>query len=221
MSRNRESKMGETPAHIVAANWFNAQALEPVHELNERFIELLIRLAAAGQRHEPMPFQLLRQLGASLLEMSAASRRRAAHCLFLLVEVQFGHAEWWPAAQAPPRPSVSTMLWPPSVPRKLVTELTRAVLHLAWHTARENRHAACLLLGLTPPVAEILAKLSLREVGAIAERQFRQLKPRWEDRPFVWQQLIASARIEDAHAWRAFHVQGLQLLAGDCATHGR
>ena len=34
MSRNRESKMGETPAHIVAANWFNAQALEPVHELN-------------------------------------------------------------------------------------------------------------------------------------------------------------------------------------------
>ena len=76
--------------------------------------------------------------------------------------------------------------WLAPFPRPAAVKLARSTLVLAWHTVRTNLDAAVVLLGIAPSVAEIIAKPHLQDLDRIAERQYRHVRPRWEDRPAVW-----------------------------------
>jgi hypothetical protein len=72
-----------------------------------------------------------------------------------------------------------------------------------------------MLLGISPCVAEILTALSLADLDLIAERRFRSLRPRWEDRPALWRKLLHSGESADFRRGREFILRSLQLLAGE------
>jgi hypothetical protein len=92
-------------------------------------------------------------------------------------------------------------------------KLARATLTLAWHTVRTDTEATLVLLGISPPVAEHIASLRLQDIDRIAERHYRRLRPRWEDRPAVWRQLLACSRETDVNAAHEFVLHALQLTA--------
>jgi hypothetical protein len=87
-------------------------------------------------------------------------------------------------------------------------------LLLAWHKVRVAPHELCLL-GITTDVADAIAQLSITEIAAVAERYFRYVRPRWEDRPAVWRRLLLSAQSEDIRRSRDFNLYGIQLLTAE------
>jgi hypothetical protein len=70
-----------------------------------------------------------------------------------------------------------------------------------------------VLLGVHAHVLAILEQLSLGEIDRFLERSFREVRPRWEDRPHLWQQLIRAATTSDLRVKRDADLEGLQLLA--------
>src|SRR4029077_13858496 len=100
-------------------------------------------------------------------------------------------AAWRGAKECPTRPTYIAP-WRGAFPRYTGTQLARATLMLAWHTARSDRHLT-FLLGLTPEVAAIIADLSLSEIFQISDARFKHARPRWEDRPAVWRRLFMVA----------------------------
>ena len=95
-----------------------------------------------------------------------------------------------------------------------VLQLARAALILLRHSIHSNAGEACLL-GVHPMVAEIIGAFSMSEIERVAERRDRNVRPRWEDRPAVWHELIQAACSPDIRRTREFSLHGLQLLAGD------
>jgi len=84
---------------------------------------------------------------------------------------------------------------------------------LAWHTARTDADSALVLLGISPLVAEAISTLRLQDIDRIADRHYRRLRPRWEDRPAVWRQLLTCSRETDVDAAHEFVLHALQLTA--------
>jgi hypothetical protein len=208
MSRDTLETIHHSLANLQQSNWFGEQALVPIREINEQYLELLGQLTLTPRGVEPLPFEWLQTFRPLLATLPADTRRRAAQCRFLLVDFHFRDAQWWSAV----KPKSATSFWPQPA-RSLALETARTTLSYVWHTNRMAPHAAQILLGITPAVADILSTLSQHEVARIAERQFSDLRPRWEDQPAIWQRLLWAAHSEERHAWNDVHLQGLQLLA--------
>jgi hypothetical protein len=71
------------------------------------------------------------------------------------------------------------------------------------------------MLGISSEVGEIIAACSLTELDRIAGRGFRFVRPRWEDRPGVWRQLLLSAQQPDVRRLRETNVRAVQLITGE------
>jgi hypothetical protein len=185
------------------------QVLRPLHDVNQRCIELLVKAACTDGSDLP----LVRQFGSILRRLTADAQERAALKAFLLVDMEFANSSWWQLIKnQPARP-----LPPPQTcyfSRAHAVQLARATLTLTWHSVRANGSEACLL-GVHPVVAELIGTFSLTEIERIVERQYRHVRPRWEDRPSVWQQLLESACSPDIRLMREFSLRGLQLIAGE------
>jgi hypothetical protein len=200
------SSSNGTPSHPEGE-----QPLYGAHEVNERCIELLVNAA----RHEqPRPFPLVSELRELLKAADPAVRRRAARRSFLLVDLEFGNPDWWHTARNHPSQQMRTPLWWGCFPRAAAIQLARATLMLAWNNLRADPAAAPVLLGMAAPVSEMIASLRFDEVDRIAHKRFRNVRPRWDDRPAVWRRLLLAAQTEDERLMTAFNVHALQLLAG-------
>lgn len=86
---------------------------------------------------------------------------------------------------------------------------------LAWHSLRADQATAGILLGMTRPVSDLIAELRFDEIDRIAEKRFRHVRPRWDDRPAVWRKLLLAAKENDGRVMREVNVHGVQLLTGD------
>ena len=127
--------------------------------------------------------------------------------------------DWWQRVAAHTATSSDRSPWLTPLPPKLTTKLARSTLVLAWHTARVDQQAALLLLGLSRPVADLIARLHLPDVDRISERHYHQLRPRWGSHPSVWKHLLDASRTSDQTASAAFVLRGLQLVAGDLVPY--
>src|SRR5207244_2358773 len=107
-----------------------------------------------------------------------------------------------------------TAAWRGSFPRRSAVPLARATLMLAWHSLRADPETACVLLGMSPPVADLISALPLAEIDRIADRGFRHVQPRWHDRPAVWRNLLLAAQTSNPGAMRDFNLHGVQLMTG-------
>lgn len=188
-------------------------ALEPLHEVNEACIEWLGVLARIDP--SPGPFMLTPELRATLCRTPPDVRRRAARQIILLVDLKFHDDEWWQAVRSGPSRDWNTNSMPVGFPRRATIQLARATLVLVWHSLRRNAEALRVLFGMSAPVARIISELRLGDIERVAESHYRDLRPRWADRPWFWLRLFAAAESSDERAMRNFGIHALQLLAGE------
>ena len=196
----------------LGASFWLRETLESVAEVNEMGLALLAAQAAASAPHTGAALAPLAELWPHL---DAAARRRAAACPYLLLEAGFADLRRWQAATAGQvadarEPAYSSFF---TVPAAL--EAARLVFTYAWHLARTQSAAARLLLGMPGPCAAAIGRCSLRQMYALAERHPEWLRPRWSDRPEVWQELLAAAASGEDGALERARLHGLTLLAAE------
>lgn len=179
------------------------------YEVNARYLEMLACNASAALGAGD-PVAELRDLSASV---DPETRSRLARVPYLLVDMRFRDERWWETARRAPRsrPGCSG----DAFPRVAAVRLARAVLMLVWNGLRSNPAAACVLYGISTPVARVIIQLTLDDLDEIARRHFRQVKPRWEDRRAVWEDLILAAQAENSDPMRACNLHALRLLTGE------
>jgi hypothetical protein len=199
----------QPPQKVGKVNRVVEQALRPLYEVNQLCIELLVKAAWS----ERVDLPLVCQLRAGLRSMSAEAQARAAQKAFLLVDMEFTNTASWKLLHNHSSRAISPSR-PGYFPRSSAIQLTRAALLLLRHSIHSNAVEACLL-GVHPTVAEMIGALSMSEIERLAERRDRYVRPRWEDRPAVWHELIQAACSPDIRRTRECCLHGLQLLAGD------
>jgi hypothetical protein len=185
-------------------------ALAPICEINEQCLQMLV--GAARQSRIP-PDNFLFHLFSLVSPLNDASIVTAARFPFLLVDFGFRDPQWWRRITSRNSRAEAEPSWLVPYPRATAMKLARATLTLAWHTARTDADATLVLLGIGEQVADQISSLRLRDIDRIADRHFRRLRPRWEDRPAVWRQLLACSRETDVNAAHEFVLHALQLTA--------
>ncbi|HVO07788.1 MAG TPA: hypothetical protein VMT83_13445 [Burkholderiaceae bacterium] len=196
------------PPHIAAPagnNWDNS-ILEPLAELNLEVLDALAR-APEGSSWR------WRALGDD-------ARARLAHCPFLLVDLGAARPQLWSGAsrvgvhEARPVSALLAQRGP------LATPLLRRVLLFAWHLARANRLAARITLGMDARCAALVAACRFADLEALAERRPEWIRPRWHDRPEVWQAWLGAAAEESPRSLENLRLWGLQMLAAEVLGRG-
>lgn len=193
--------------------WEGTRALKRVHALNERCLEVLTQLTHTAR--ERVTVDIVNRHRALWRGLDAAARRRAAQCPFLLVDAHFASEDWWYWAKNPRSAQRRAAASPSSFPPKSADELMRESLMLAWNVVSIDRGAASLLLGMAPNVSSMFADLGPQDVERIAARHSRHLRPRWEDLPQFWGNLLQAARDNDDDSLYELHLHGIQLLGSE------
>lgn len=180
--------------------------------MNAQCLLMLIR-TARSERANTIPLvaelrDLLRSLDPDMLE-------RAARQAFLLVDMEFGNGTLWHPARIHADRQMRTPLWSGAFPRPAAIQLARATLLHAWISLWADPLTAPVLLGMTPPVAEVVRNLTLEEIERIAKMRFRHVHPRWDDCLGVWRRLLIAAQTRDEELMLEFHLHALQLLTGE------
>ena len=193
--------MGESQysAAATAGGAWDAAVLEPMAELNAEVLDALAG-ATAGLQWQ------WRALG-------EAARLRLAHCPFLLVDAGFTRLEHWgnlPGVGVHEALPLSALL---AQRGPLATPLLRRVLLFAWHLARTNRLAARIALGMSAPCANIVAACRFSDLESLAERRPAWIRPRWDNRPDIWQAWLAASAQESPRGLENLQLWGLQMLA--------
>lgn len=183
-----------------------------VVEVNEQCLNLLVHQARTDQFP---PFPLVTALNNALRQTTPEVRKRAAARPFLLLDFEFQNPEWWEAVRRYPNKRFHTAGWRGCLSRRSGLPLARATLLLAWQGCRANLEEACILLGMSRPAAEVIARLQLTEIDRIADRRFRHLRPRWQDRPDYWRSLLAASESSNTAASRRTDLHALALVTGE------
>ena len=187
------------------------QDLAPLHDVNERCIEMLAQAARKIGPGSPPLVLLLEDL---LKRLTPETRARAARRAVLLCDLQFANPSWWRLARTQPKRPVPLLPEQGVFPRAAALQLARSTLLLAWHTLRSSPQSA-VLLGVHPSIAEVISGLSLSDIELLVERRFRHVRPRWEDRPAVWRGLLLAAESENVRKAQEVNLYSLLLLTGD------
>ena len=185
--------------------------LPAAREVNERCIDMLVHAA----RHERRSFELVAELREQFALTTPLTRRRVADRAFLLVDMHFRDHEWWDCAVHRPAVAMRNPPWHGSFPRLTGAHLVRATLIQAWNGLRTDPATACVLFGMVPAVAKIIAALRFDDIDRIAQKHFGHVRPRWDDRPAVWRKLLFAAQANEEDAMGDFNLHGLQLLTGE------
>lgn len=192
-------------------NWLDKATLESVLEVNEQVLVLLRAQCVTGVRQPG----LLREVGALLLDLDSRSLRRAAASTVLLVDAGLADARLWSEAIV----GAVNDRQPPTVVPFFTGEgavaLMRLVMTQAWHLARSEPAAARLLLGMSAANLGVVGGCTLSRLMRLAETRSEWLRPRWENRPKVWFDLLRTASQGENEALDRLRVRGLQLLAAD------
>lgn len=196
---------------VLAAAWLRPETFESLVELNESCLGLLAEQAAACGAASSLLLRLVAELWGGL---DANARRRAAACPYLLLDAGFADPLRWRAASAP-EVGDANGAYGSCFTVPATAEVARLVFTYAWHLARSQSVAARVLLGMPAPSATLIARYTLRQIQALAERRPEWLKPRWPSRVQVWRELLLAAASGQAPALERARLRGLTLLAAE------
>ena len=194
---------GNEPERNPPTDWVARDVLAVLSEINETFVRLLADRAVLTDETRTDFIGALREL---LCRSDAPTK--AAHAPVLLLDIGFHDPDWWTVLAR--EPSRMAALGRSPFPREDAVELSRATLMLAWHLSRADLASCLILLGLSLPVARIVGTLRPKQIDQIAESHYARLRPRWEDRPSVWQQLLSGTETDQA-SMRTFAIRALEL----------
>jgi hypothetical protein len=188
----------------------STDALAPICDINEQCLKMLVEAAhVPSSGNEPFIQQLL----ALIATLDPAALSTAARFPFLLVDFGFRDPEWWSEITEGSEQTAGQAALPSPFPHAATVALSRSTLMLAWHTVRTDTEASVVLLGITPTVSRILRSQRLQDIDRIAEQYPWRIRPRWEDRPGVWRQLMFCAKSTEVDSAHDFVLHALQLTA--------
>lgn len=198
-----------------AVGWFSAESLKPVHALNELLLTLLAEeaLRPSGSNRLLLAVQL-REVMASL---DTDARRRAACCPIALVDAGFHDEKRWTAATSGKAGSRSDASTEGNFPHLAAIQLAQMTLTLASTAAQVDLKRACLMFGMSPACAQLLAPLSLPTLQRLAERHSGWVRPRWEHRPHVWRTMLELAGQRSPNGLPSIGLRAMQLQLGELA----
>lgn len=157
--------------------------------LNERGLELIVRLARSNQETAPPAVSANRALWCDL---HTAARQRAANSRLLLLDLNFADSAWW--RNAAQNRSVSPTACAPSYLAPHVTsELMRETLTFAWMVARADPCQATIFCGMTPHVANLFCAFSPSHLERHSYQHHGHLRLRFDDQPSYWRMHLKAA----------------------------
>ncbi len=169
----------------LAPRAFSEAALTPVYELNAFFLDLLTTLARDSSRRA---WAWEAALQPELLQLSSAARARIARCPVCLVDAGFQDERRWTSPASGGEASASSTTAETPLARSV--ELTQMTVTLAWGIARTHPEAACIIFGMSPQCARLVANLSVHRIPVLAERNAPHVCPAWAEDPEIWRHLL-------------------------------
>jgi hypothetical protein len=140
---------------------------------------------------------------------------RAARCPMALLDFNFQRVAWWGRVingqplEGSRQPKWAAFHTDEAIP------LAHDLLLEAWSAARSLSHVSSLVFGMAPEVARLIAQLSPRDVDRVVAHEIQDLRPRWENRPVFWRELLLAARSMDDRDLAKVHLHCLQLFGGE------
>jgi hypothetical protein len=184
-------------------------AVKLLQEVNARLLDLL---AFESQLTNEARLPIAVELGDMFRQIDPGARARVAASPFLLIDAGFQDLQRWSRVGCEielANDSAGRFLRPQAI------ELAHMTFVLAWSLARSNHEAACVMLGLSPGCAEIVANLRLQDLQRIAILHNAWIRPRWELRPDIWRRLLKSTNAPRSSTPAATSLHGLQLFFGN------
>jgi hypothetical protein len=196
-------------------SFFSDAALQPVYDLNESFVQLMLHTAERSAS-EAKP-RLVAAIGPELLRLDIAARKRLAHCPIALVDFGFRNVEWWNHFMAGQRELPARLSPGTGFPRLQATQLAQTTITLAWTLVRANRDAGCVVFGVDEQCVAALTALSMRAIQSLPEIYPDCVRPRWERHPMIWHELLRVAGQPPKPRLPAVGVYALQRQLADAA----
>jgi hypothetical protein len=169
-------------------HWLNEEVLAPLFEVNARLVELM-----ASKTHSSLlPLRL----------SDTGVRARLSRCPVLLVDA--GRMVSSTKDDTPTAESIFS--------REAAVGLARMTLVLVWSMARTDGNAARVVLGLSVAELTRIGGLRLGDLDALAEDGGCSIRPRWIDRPELWQRLGAPLSGPWSSPLGAVALRAVQLL---------
>jgi hypothetical protein len=193
----------------LAGSW-DATLLGHLAEINLRFLELVARAAKGSAATLRTPVVSL--LRSEWRQLTPQRLAQLAECPYLLLDVGFATPACW-SGLAPAAVHEDAAPGGYRFAEAIGADLIRRVLVFAWHLARANPLAARVILGMSDECTALIAARRLPELERVAEARPEWIRPRWEDKPEVWRQLLLAASTGQQLRLRQFQLRGLQLLA--------
>ncbi len=191
----------------TAGEWLHDGSLDEVTEINRQALDLMVAMAVNPTYSSPVlvgSASAWRDVPERALEQLATSPG-------LLVDAYFADELRW---RSPLRvDAVDEPLEVRAFTGRGAEEFIRRVLVLGWHLARADRRLARMVLGMSPSCAEHLSRLRLKDIDWMAQHRAGWVRPRWEQQPRVWRNLLESAKRECSDELLQFRARGLQLMA--------
>jgi hypothetical protein len=177
--------------HWLASAVLSAAVLEPLHELNRRWLALLVRMprlwpVRSGGARLPDP------VGATLIALTPERCLEIARCPFSLFTASFNDGAYWRAVAGNTAVHESQPSEPEGSGEDALVSFAELALFYAWHLARVNPAAARIVLGMTDQTLAAFEMLTLTTLQNLAASGQHLLAPRWPYRSGFWLQLLES-----------------------------
>lgn len=182
--------------------------LGTISSINGEFLQLIASPEFAPSYRGK---QFLGALTPVLNELTPKAIAYALNFPFLFIDLRFTESQWWRGIPLPAETAVRDGSELSQEAMSRIRPLVRSALTLALHLARAERDTALVLLGLTPAVADLLAHRGFHELEPLTTMGCQLVRPRWADRPAVWQHLLAAGDSIPVRSGRAFVLHALQL----------
>jgi hypothetical protein len=190
-----------------AGEWLHDGSLDEVTEINRQALDLMMAMAA----NPTYSATVLVGSAAAWRDVPVRALEQLATSPGLLVDAYFADELRW---RSPLRVDA---VHEPADARAFTgrgaEEFVRRVLVLGWHLARADRQLARMVLGMSPACAEHLSRLRLKDIDWMAQHRAGWVRPRWEQQPRLWRNLLESAKRECGDELLQFRARGLQLMA--------
>jgi hypothetical protein len=185
-------------------------ALQPVHELNQRLITILIEESCKPSGTIPC----VARLGEMLAPLSDEVRNRLVAIPISLMDAGFKLETRWTSLAAGDRREErqSSEL---ALPRSRALETAPLVYGLAVSTARTSQESAQLIFGMSSTSAAAFARFGVPIVQWLGQTRAHWVCPRWHQRPEVWQRLILTASRAELARLPSVAVRAVNLLLAD------
>jgi hypothetical protein len=197
--------------------WKGAQSLGPVHQFNERCLELLVDIAVSGDPEATLP--LITEHRGLWISLDVVGRQRLAKMPFMLAEANFDDEVRWRDVIAPTMTQDEPRVVGNGLPTQLAENLMHELMMFAWQTACWGRSVASMCFGMSPPVISIIAALTPHQIRAAASREGASVRIRWADDLLFWEDLLVAAQIGDEKTLATLHLHGKLMLCGHVNGH--